>query len=39
MKNKDNVAIKGHAFSTTVVLQRELQLRSKTFGSGGDRHQ
>jgi len=33
MKNKDTVAIKGHTSGATGVLQRELQLRSKTFGS------
>ncbi|KAG2194486.1 hypothetical protein INT46_009391, partial [Mucor plumbeus] len=33
MKNKDTVAIKGHTSGATGALQRELQLRSKTFGS------
>jgi hypothetical protein len=33
MKNKDTVAIKGHTSGATGALQRELQLRSKTFES------
>ncbi|KAI7898206.1 uncharacterized protein BX663DRAFT_556018 [Cokeromyces recurvatus] len=33
MKNNDMVVIKDHAFGATRVLQRELQLRSITFGS------